>query len=310
MRKISVVTGAYNEAETVKDVYNEVKKVFTQLERKYDYEHIFMDNSSTDETVPILKDIASGDKRVKILVYSKNFGPIKSAMMGYRYATGDAVITYEGNLKDPPEVIPSFIKYWEQGYDVVYGVREKTRDLFVTSFMRKLFYRIVNALSDETLPLDAGGFRLIDRKIVDELTKLDDYKPYFRGLIASIGFKQIGIKYKRRARPKGTSKSSLGYMIDFAINAVISYSIAPMRLCTYIGLGLSTLSFLAALIYIILKFTVAGAQIPAVAGVIVLILLFSGVQLFFLGVIGEYIGAIHFQVRQKPFVIIKEKINF
>lgn len=310
MKKISVVTGVYNEEEAVRDVYEAIKKVFSELSEKYDYEHLFMDNCSTDETVSILKEIASRDKRVKILVYSRNFGPIRSGMIGYRYACGDAVIVYEGNLKDPPELIPTFVKHWEDGYDVVYGVREKTSDMFLISFMRKAFYRIVNALSGEKLPLDAGAFRLADRKVVDELVKLDDYKPYIRGLIASIGFEQIGVPYARRARPSGTSKSSFGYLIDFAINAVISYSIAPMRLCTYIGLGLSLLSFLTALVYLVLKFTVAGAQIPSVAAVIIMVLLFSGVQLFFLGVIGEYVGAIHSQVRRKPSVIIKEKINF
>lgn len=309
MKKISVITGVYNEAEIVRDVYNEIRKIFTKLGKDYDYEHIFMDNCSTDETVSILRDIASKDRRVKILVYSKNFGPLKSGMIGYRYATGDAVICYEGNLKDPPELIPNFIKHWEDGYDVVYGVRNRTQDRFFMSFMRKTFYRIVNVLSDEKLPLNAGGFRLVDRKVVNELLKLDDYKPYIRGLITSIGFKQIGVKYTRRARPKGVSKSNLAYLIDFAINAIISYSITPIRLCTYIGLGLASLSFLTALIYIILKLFFWQAQVPAVAAVIILILMFFGVQLFFLGIIGEYIGAIHSQVRKKPFVVIKEKIN-
>lgn len=310
MKKISVITPVFNEAETVRDVYNEIKRVFTGLGKDYDYEHIFMDNCSTDETVPILKDIASKDRRVKILVYSKNFGPLKSGMIGYRYAVGDAVISYEANLKDPPELIPTFIKHWEDGYDVVYGERNKTRDTFLMSFMRKAFYRLVRAFSDEKLPLNAGDFRLVDRKVANELIRLDDYKPYIRGLISSIGFKQIGVKYVRRGRPKGISKSSFRYLIDFAINAIISYSIMPVRLCTYIGLGLASLSFLTALIYIFMKLTYWHAQIPGVAVVIILVLIFSGAQLFFLGIIGEYVGAIHSQVRKKPFVIIKEKINF
>lgn len=205
--------------------------------------------------------------------------------------------------------MPTFIKYWQEGYEVVYGIRQKTQEVFFISFLRKLFYRAVNLLSDEKLPVDAGGFRLVDRKVVNELIKLDDYKPYFRGLITSIGFRQIGIPYTRRARPKGRSKSSIGYLFDFAINALISYSIAPMKICTCMGFGLASLSFFVALIYFILKLTVWKAQVPGVAGVILLILLFSGIQLFFLGVIGEYIGAIHSQVRKKHFVVIKEKIN-
>ncbi len=310
MKKISVITLVYNEAEIIRDVYNEIRKVFDGLEGRYDYEHIFMDNCSTDETVSILKDIASQDRRVKILAYSKNFGPLKSEMAGYKYATGDAVICYEGNLKDPPGMIPAFIKYWEQGYDVVYGERYKTGDKFLMSYMRKAFYRIVRAFSDEKLPLNAGAFRLIDRKVVNELIILDDYKPYIRGLITSIGFKQIGVKYARRPRPKGVSKSSINYLIDFAINAMISYSVAPIRVCTYIGLALSGLSFLLAFVGIVIKLIFWRTTIPGIATIIILILMFSGVQLFFLGVIGEYVGAIHSQVRRKPFVVIKEKVNF
>jgi len=309
-KKISIITAVYNESEIVKTVYTQIKKVFEGLSKNYDYEHIFMDNCSTDQTASILKEIAAVDKRVKILIYSKNFGPLKSEMAGYQHAAGDAVISIEGNLKDPPELIPDFISKWEQGNEVVMGIRNKTQDNFLMACMRKIFYKVINALSGEELPLNVGTYRLLDRKVVDELTKLDDYKPYVRGLIVSIGFKQVGIEYERRARPKGKSKSSLKYLVDFTINAIISYSIAPMRICTYLGLGLSSISLLTALIYLLLKLTVWHAQIPGLAAVIMLILIFSGINLFFLGIIGEYIGAIHSQVRKKPFVIIKEKINF
>ena len=310
MKKISVITGVYNEEAIVRDVYKEINRIFMELVKDYEYEHIFMDNCSTDNTLSILKDIAMQDKRVKIVAYSKNFGPIKSEMIGYKFSTGDAVIGFEANLKDPPELIITFIKYWENGYDVVYGVRTKTGDNFILSLVRKIFYKLINAFSGEDLPLNAGGFRLVDRKVVNELIKLDDFKPYTRGLISSIGFKQIGVEYKRRSRPKGASKSSFNYLVDFAINALISYSILPIRLCTYIGLGLAVLSFFGALVYLFLKLFVWPVQIPALGGVIFLILIFSGIQLFFLGVIGEYVGAIHSQVRKKPFVIIKETINF
>lgn len=310
MKKISVITGVYNEAETVQEVYDAIKNVFSGLAGKYEYEHIFMDNCSTDETVSILRNIASRDKRVKILVYSKNFGPLKSEMVGYTCATGDAVISYEANLKDPPELIHAFLKNWEDGYEVVYGIRVRTSDNFLMRWMRKTFYRVVNLLSEENLPIDAGSFRLTDRKVVNELVKLDDYKPYIRGLITSIGFKQIGVKYVRRPRKRGISKSTFKYLVDFAINAMIDYSIAPMRLCVLIGVVLSFFSFLMALIYIALKLSVWRVQIPSVAGLIILVLIFFGVQFFFLGIIGEYIAAIHSQVRKKPFVVIREKVNF
>ncbi len=253
MKKISVITLVYNEAEIVRDIYSEIKKVLKSVTGKYDYEHIFVDNGSTDETLSTLKGIASGDKQVKILVYSKNFEISKSVMTGYEYATGDAVICYEPSLKDPADLILTFIKYWEDGYDVVYGVRHKTPDNILLAFMRKTFYWLINCVSKEKLPLNAGDFRLIDRKVVNELLRVDDYRPYIRGLITSIGFRQIGISYARRPRPKGKSKSSIPYLIDFAINALVSYSTAPMRICTYIGLTLTFLSFFTAFAYLILK---------------------------------------------------------
>jgi len=309
VKKISVITGVLNEEDTVSDVYEKIKSVFDGLQ-DYEYEHVFMDNCSTDRTLEILRDMASRDKRVKVISYSKNFGPIKSEFIGYSCATGDAVIGFEANLKDPPELIPEFIKNWENGYDVVYGVRNETADNFIMSSMRKLFYRLCKLLSEEPLPLNAGSFRLVDRKVVDELVKLDDYKPYVRGLITTIGYKQIGINYQRKARPRGISKSNIAYLVDFAINAFVSYSITLIRACTYIGIFMSVMSFLFAAAYFVIKLFFWEVQAPGVATVIILILFFSGIQLFFLGVIGEYVGAIHSQVRKKPFVVVKEKINF
>lgn len=311
MKKISIVTGVYNEEEIVVDIYKAISTVFKKL-KKYDYEHIFMDNCSTDKTLHILKKIAIKDKRVKILSFSKNFGPEKSGYIGLIHTSGDAVIPYEGNMKDPPELIPTFIKYWEQGYEYVYGIRTKTEDNYVMSTLRKLFYVITRAMSSEKLLLNVGSFSLIDRKIIDELRKTDDYYPYVRGFISTVGFRHKAIEYQRRARPKGKghSKSSFSYLFDFAINAIISYSIFPLRLCTYLGLGLSIFSFLTAITYFLLKLFYWKVTIPGITGVIFLLLIFFGIQLFFLGIIGEYIAAIHSQVRKKPFVVINEKINF
>jgi glycosyltransferase involved in cell wall biosynthesis len=311
MKKISVITGVYNEALTVQEVYQAIREVFEKrLQGRYDYEHIFMDNCSSDNTLEILKGIAAHDKRVKIVSYSRNFGPIKTELVGYQHATGDAVVPYEANLKDPPELILEFVKKWEEGCDVVYGIRSKTKDNFLLRLCRKLFYRIINAVSGDKLPLDAGSFRLVDRKVVNELLKIDDYKPYTRGYMSLIGFKQIGIDYTRRSRPRGRSKSRISYLIDFAINALISHSHLPIRFCTYLGLGLSTLNLLGAFVYFFLKIFFWPAQLPGLAALIFLVLFFSGIQIFFLGIIGEYVGAIHSQVRKKPFVVIKEKVNF
>jgi len=309
MKKISIITGVYNEEETISEVYLVIKDVFECLKGRYDYEHIFLDNCSTDSSLTMLKEIAKKDGKVKILSYSKNFGPIKSEYVGYAHASGDAVIAYEANLKDPPEMILDFIREWENGHYVVYGIRKKTQDNFVMRFMRRLFYKLCSTLFAEPLPENAGSFRLMDRKVVDEIIKLDDYKPHMRGIIANIGFKQKGIVYERRARAKGKSKSNINYLVDFAINAFVSYSVIPIRICTYLGIFLLMASIIMTLGYIVLKLLYWKLMAPGVASIIVLILFFSGIQLFFLGVIGEYVGAIHSQVRKKPFVVIKEKVN-
>ena len=213
-------------------------------------------------------------------------------------------------MKDPATLIPTFIKYWEEGYEFVYGIRKKTADNKIMQNFRKLFYKIIALMANEDLPENVGSFCLIDKKIIDVVKTVDDYKPYDRGLIASSGFKRKGILYQRGKRRKGKSKSSLGYLIDFTINAIISYSILPIRFCTFMGFGLSFFSLITALIYMLLHLFIWRAVIPGVAVAIFLILIFSGIQLFFLGVMGEYIGAIHSQVRRKPFVIVRERINF
>lgn len=308
---ISIVTGVYNEEAIVLDVYRGIKEQMSKL-KNYNYEHLFLDNCSEDRTLAILKKIAAKDKHVKILSYSKNFGPIKSGFIGLKYAAGDAIIYYEANMKDPIGLIPTFIKHWEDGYELVYGVRQQTSDNYLLGVMRRIYYRLVNTMSDEDLPLYFGGFGLIDRKIVDEVIKVDDYKPYIRGLLATVGFRHKKINYVRGQRPsgKGVSKSNLGYLIDFAINGLISYSIKPIRIMTFLGLGLSSVSVISAIVYLILKIFYWKVTVPGITGVIFLVLFFSGIQLFFLGVIGEYVGAIHSQVRKKPFVVIREKINF
>ena len=308
-KKITISTGVYNEEEVVYDVYKAIKSVFDS-QKKYDYEHIFMDNCSTDNTLSILKKIAKKDKRVKILSYSRNFGPEKSGYMAIKYASGDALIPYEGNMKDPAELIHTFIKKWEKGYQLVMGIRTSTKDNPLMGYLRKTFYKLLTLMSEEELPMNYGSYGLIDRKILDVLKGIEDYKPYTRGLIATAGYKRTKVYYERRKRRNKRSKGSSGYLIDFAINAIISYSVSPIRFCTYLGLGLSSLSFVTALIYLILKLFYWKVTIPGVSAAILLILFFSGIQLFFLGVIGEYIAAIHSQVRKKPFVIINEKINF
>ena len=288
MKKITIITGVYNEEDIVKDAYIAINTLFKKL-RKYEYEHIFLDNCSTDTTLAILKKIASRDKHVKILSYSKNFGPIKSGFTGIKHASGDGVVLYEANMKDPVDLIYEFIKYWETGYELVYGVRKETADNFFLAFARRSFYRIVNLLSTEKLPLYFGGFALIDRRIVNAVKNIDDYKPYLRGLITTVGFKHKQIEYKRLSRPKGKgkSKSDIGYLIDFTLNAIVSYSIAPMRICIFLGILISIGSFLWLLGYLFIQLLIFKNTIGGLVWTLVLIVFFSGIQLFFMGMIAS-----------------------
>ena len=311
-KKISIITGVLNEEAIVEDIVKAISNEMKKLSKKYDYEHIFMDNCSTDGTLQILKSLAKKDKHIKILAYSRNFGPEKSGFTGLINADGDAILPYEGNMKDPVSLIPTLLRHWEDGNELVLAVRKSTKESWLMQWSRKVFYRLVNALSVEDLPRGYGSFGVIDKKIIDELKKIEDYKPYTRGLLATMGFKQKKVFYERKARPKGKgrSKSSIAYLIDYAINGLISYSIFPIRFMTYVGLGLSSMSFLGAIVYLILKIFYWKVTVPGITGAIFLILFFSGIQLFFIGIIGEYVGAIHSQVRKKPFVVIKERINF
>lgn len=311
-KKISFVTGLFNEELITQDVYRAVRQQMKKLSKKYDYEHILLDNCSTDKTLSILKKIAKKDKNIKVISFSRNFGPEKSGWVGLINTSGDAVIPYEGSMKDPLSLVPKLLKHWENGYDLVLAVRKKTKDSFSMQFLRNFFYWSVNRLSKDELPRGFGSFSVIDKKIIDELKKIDDYKPYTRGLIATMGFTQKRVPYERGGRPKGKgrSKTPLSYLIDFAINAIVSNSLFPIRMITYLGLFLSLMSFSSALIYLLLKLFYWKVTVPGITGVIFLILFFSGIQLSFLGIIGEYVGAIHAQVRKKPFAVINEKINF
>ena len=309
---ISIITPCYNEEDNIENCYEAVKKCFESGLSDYDYEHIFCDNASYDNTLNILKEIAKKDKRLKIIANARNFGPLRSLFNGVLHAKGDAVLVLlPADLQDPPELISDFVKKWEEGYQIVYGIRKKREENFLMTCIRKMFYRMVNKFAEFYIPPDVGEFQLIDKVVVEALRKFDDYYPYIRGMIASCGFKSTGIEYVWRARKRGFSKSSIYALIDLALNGLISFTNVPLRLCMLFGLILSGLSVLYAFtqLFISLIYYRQFAA-PGIATLIVALFFFSGVQLFFLGVLGEYIGAIHFQVRKRPLVIEKERVNF
>ena len=280
------------------------------LADRYDYEHLFGDNCSTDRTLPILREIAVQDPHVKILTYTRNWGVNKSGITLLRHCSGDAAIPIPSDLQEPVELIPRLVELWEEGNEIVFGIYENAADSILMKGMRGVYYWLVNKLSSEPMLKNYSGFGIMDRKIINEICKLDDFNPYIRGFIGMIGFTSAILHYQRVGRVVGKSSYNFGSYLDLAINAIISHSLVPIRLATLIGVFLFGSSLTAAFVYALIKLFYWQFQAPGATTTIVLLLFFSGIQLFFLGMLGEYIGAIHSQVRRGPFVIIRERINF
>lgn len=309
-KRISIVTPVYNEEESVRDCYEAVRSVFANELPGYDREHVFCDNVSTDRTVPILRELAAADPQVKVILNARNFGILRSTFNAVLSTTGDAVLVlFPVDLQDPPELIAEFVRRWEDGHEVVYGIRANREESFVMRGVRHVYYRLVDRLADIHIPPDVGSFQLVDRKVVEALRRCDDYYPHLPGMIAGCGFQSVGVPYTWRARRKGLTKNRLYHLIDEGLNGLISFSRVPMRLCMLVGLVLSCLSILYAMVSLVLALVRGGAE-PGIPTLIVAIFFFSGVQLFFFGVLGEYISAIHFQVRKRPLVVERERINF
>ncbi len=309
-KKISILSPAFNEEGNVQRCCDEVRAIMQPLLDRYDYEHIFGDNCSTDKTLQILREIAAQDPNVKVLTYSRNWGVNKSGITLVRHCTGDAAIPIPADLQDPVELIPRLVELWEQGYEIVFGIYENSSDGLVMRAARRLYYWVVNKLSAEPLLKNYSGFGIMDRKVLREICNLDDHNPYVRGFLANIGFRSTTLPYRRVGRTAGKSSYNFGGYLDLAINAIISHSFVPIRLATLIGMFFSGLSITAALTYTLIKIFKWNFQAPGATTTIVLVLFFAGIQLFFLGMLGEYIGAIHAQVRRGPFIIIRERINF
>lgn len=309
---ISIVTPCYNEELNVADCYQAIKSLFAEHFPDYDYEHIFCDNASRDRTPAILAELAAGDARVKVILNASNFGPFRSMFNGLLATSGDAVVVQMvADLQDPPELIVDFIRHWEQGYDIVYGIRAHREEGMVLRSVRRLYYRTVSSLASINVPPDVSEFQLIDRQVVDALRQFDDYYPYIRGMIAYCGFRSIGIPHTWRARQKGFTKNRLYHLVDQGLNGLISLSNLPMRACMLLGSVVAALSMIYAVVSLavnLLYFRQVAA--PGIPTLIVAVFFFSGVILFFLGVMGEYISAIHFQVRRRPAVVERARLNF
>jgi glycosyltransferase involved in cell wall biosynthesis len=309
MKKISIISPCYNEEENVKEVYLQVKEVFKQLPG-YNYEHLFIDNASEDKTLTILKKIAGEDKNVKIIANIRNFGHIRSPYYGMLQSNGDAVILLASDLQDPPPIIIDFIKKWEEGYKIVIGTKNKSKENPLMFLLRKTFYHIISRISESEQIKNFTGFGLYDKSFIDILRNIDEPYPYFRGLVSELGFKRTEINYTQPRREKGKTKNNFYTLYDMAMLGFVNHSKLPLRLASFIGFSVASVSVFVALAYFIYKLFFWQEFQLGMAPLVTGIFFIGGIQLFFLGIIGEYIGAIFTQVKNRPLVVEKERINF
>ncbi len=310
-KRISIISPCFNEEGNVRACYAAVRALFDGPLSDYDCEHIFADNASADATPDILREIAAEDASVKVILNARNFGPFRSMFNALRAATGDAVVVFLAvDLQDPPEKIVEFVALWEAGVEVVAGARVNRQESFALRTCRAIFYRLVNGLSDIDIPVNVGEFQLIDRKVWNAVVQHDDHYPYVRGIIASVGFRRVIVPYTWEARKTGLSKNNIPRLIDQAMNGIFSFTNAPMRLCTFAGFVLSALCILYALGAVATYVLGWGIAPRGTATLIVSLFFFSGIQLAFIGILGEYVTSIHSQVRRGPMVVERERINF
>jgi len=306
---ISIIVPVFNEEANIEPLYAALAPILEQMKAQYDFELLFTDNHSTDETFEILRRLSLKDNRIRVLRFSRNFGFQRSIYTGYIHARGDAAIQIDCDLQDPPEMILEFVRKWEDGYQVVYGERSQRQESWYMNVIRKIFYRLIDFLSEDELPYDAGDFRLVDRRVLDVLKQIDDYQPYLRGTIATLGFNQIGIQYSRNERKLGKSKFSMAQLFGLALDGILNHSVVPLRIATVIGLFVSASTFIGIAVYFAGKIILGESWPPGFTTLVVLILGSLSLNALFLGIIGEYLGRIYRQVKKRPLTIIECEIN-
>jgi len=300
----TIIAPIFNELENIPELYPRIRDVMDQTNEPW--ELILVDDGSTDGSTEIIRKLAENDKRVRPIIFARNFGHQIAVTAGIDYSRGDAVVIIDADLQDPPEVILKLIAKWREGYEVVYAVREEREgETWFKRFTASLFYRLIHAVTNVDIPLDTGDFRLIDKKVVDIMNTMRERHRFLRGMSAWVGFKQVGVNYKRKPRYSGTSKYPLRKMVQFALNAITSFSYFPLQLATYIGFISAGLSVLAIPIIAILRLT-TGTVLMGQATTLIMVFFFGGVQLISLGIIGEYIGRIYDEVKGRPLYTVAE----
>ena len=305
---ISIVTPCFNEEDNIEELYRRVVAVMAA--QPYDYEHICIDNCSTDGTVKKIKELAATDRRLKLIVNARNFGHIRSPYYGILQSSGDACVLIASDLQDPPEMIPEFILRWEQGYKTVLAVKPESEESSLMFGVRKLYYRLITRISEVPLIQNATGAGLFDRVVIDILRTVQDPYPYFRGLLCEIGFPIAVVPFRQPRRQRGITKNNFYTLYDIAMLGITNHSKIPLRLMAMSGFLLAFLSLLVALFFFVAKLLYWDSFQLGTAPILIGIFFFGAIQAFFIGVLGEYIGSIHTQVRKMPLVVEFERLNF
>ena len=309
MKKISIVSHCYNEELNLPFLLESLLDITSKIPN-YKWEYIFIDNCSKDGTANVLKGLAANNKNIKVILNTRNFGYVRSPYYALLQAHGDAVIALASDLQDPPELIPKFIKEWESGFKVVAGIKTESEESAVFFIARKIYYKTVAKLSDVDLLTNFTGFGLYDKTVIEQLRLLKDSFPYFRGIISELGYPVAKIKFKQPLRKRGFSQSNFYMLYDVAMLGFTNHTKVPLRIATMAGFMFSILSFIISFIYIILKLVYWKSFVLGQAPLIIGMFFIGSVQMFFIGVLGEYIGAIHTKVSSRPLVVESERINF
>ncbi|OGK13291.1 hypothetical protein A3A93_02790 [Candidatus Roizmanbacteria bacterium RIFCSPLOWO2_01_FULL_38_12] len=307
-KKISFVIPVYNEEAVIQELTHELSK-YLNSHNDYDFEAIFVENGSVDNSFKLLKRAAKKEKRFKILQLSKNFGCDGGIAAGMHEVIGDACVMMMADLQEPIEIVDNFIKEWEKGYEIVYGVVRKRTASKIRNFSSLLFYKIINLFTQNMFPENASDFRLIDKSVYQTINQMKEQNKYLRGLIMWTGFKHTGILFDRKKRFAGESKADLKTVVKVALNGMFSFSYLPLRIVSFMGIGMTFISILLSLFYLYL-FIVHGREAPGVLTIILLILILFGILFFVLGIISEYIARIYDESKGRPTHIVKNKINF
>jgi glycosyltransferase involved in cell wall biosynthesis len=306
---ISLISPCFNEEGNIDELYRRASLVMAGLPQ-YDFEYLFIDNASTDGTVDKLRALAGRDPRVRVIVNTRNFGHIRSPYWGLLQTRGDVTVGLASDLQDPPELIPEFIAAWEQGYKIVLAIKPMSRTNPLVHGLRKLYYRMLDGISEVAIVKDATGFGLYDRVILDHLRQIHDPYPFVRGLICELGYPIKTIPFDQPRRQRGISKNNFYTLYDLAMLGVVSHSVVPIRLAAIAGFLTGLLSILVALVFLVLKLALWDRFPIGIAPIVIGMFFMFGVVMLFIGILGEYIASIHTYVRNRPVVIERERINF